>query len=392
MPVSGTQAQFQNIQSAVSVKAETKRVIFLDNLRVAIISLVVIYHGGQAYVSFYTGWPILQPDIPGINNWILGIFFSASNAFFMALLFLISAYFLPSSLDRKGFSKYISDRLVRLGLPLLFFMFLVFPLFGALTSGKSLTDFLINSYFNFSGSGAFTFGHTWFVGLLLVFSCAYAACRIARSSSTIKKSALKVPGNLAIFGFALCLALLLFVTRIVSPPGDWALFHLFEPARLPAYAAMFLAGIIAYRNGWLNKIPASAAKTWGAISIIAILLAPVIITTVGDGQDLWATGFTLASLVVSTWDALLCVGISITLIVLFRERLDSRGKILKAMADDSFAVYLIHPFILMVIQGLLLSVDLHPLIKFAIVGIVGVPLCFGLSHLIRKIPYVARVV
>lgn len=310
----------------------------------------------------------------------------------MALLFLISAYFLPGSFDRKGGSRYLSDRFVRLGLPLLFFMFIVFPFFGALKSGKSFTDFMVNTYFNFSGNGDFTFGHTWFVGLLLIFSCAYAAYRIVKPSVALKNAALKVPGNLAIFGFTLCLALLLFATRIVSPPGDWALFHIFEPARLPAYVAMFLVGIIAYRNGWVEKISVSAAKLWGAIAIIAILLSPVIITVVGDGQDLWASGFTLASLVISTWDAVLCVGITIALIVLFRERFDSRGKILKAMADDSFVVYLIHPFILMIIQGVLLSIDVHPFVKFILAGIIGVPLCFGISHMIRKIPYVAKVV
>lgn len=390
MSAQKTQAELLDIRETTGIEAKKPRVVFLDNLRVAVISLVVFYHGGQAYVSFYTGWPVSQPDIPGINNWVLGIFFSACSAFFMALLFLISAYFLPASFDRKGPSRYFSDRLIRLGLPLAFFMFLIFPLFGMLSSGKSPADFLLNTYFNFSGSGDFTFGHTWFVALLLIFSGAYAAYRILAPS--VKTIRVKVPGNLAILGFTVALALLLFAVRIVSPPGDWALFHLFEPARLPAYAAMFLAGIIAYRNGWLDQIPVSAAKIWGAAAIVAILLAPLIIIFVGDGQDLWAHGFSLASLVVSAWDALLCIGISVSLLVLFREKFNSRGKVLKAMAEDSFAVYLIHPFILMVIQGILLSIDIHPLVKVVLVGIIGLPLCFSLAHLIRKMPYVARVV
>jgi hypothetical protein len=34
---------------------------------------------------------------------------------------------------------------------------------------------------------------------------------------------------------------------------------------------------------------------------------------------------------------------------------------------------------------------LYPLLKWAVVGAVAVPLCFGLSSLIRKLPYADRV-
>jgi hypothetical protein len=34
---------------------------------------------------------------------------------------------------------------------------------------------------------------------------------------------------------------------------------------------------------------------------------------------------------------------------------------------------------------------LHPLAKFGLVSLVAVPLCFGLSSLIRKLPYADRV-
>jgi hypothetical protein len=34
---------------------------------------------------------------------------------------------------------------------------------------------------------------------------------------------------------------------------------------------------------------------------------------------------------------------------------------------------------------------LHPLVKFGLVSLVAVPLCFGLSSLICKLPYADRV-
>ena len=37
------------------------------------------------------------------------------------------------------------------------------------------------------------------------------------------------------------------------------------------------------------------------------------------------------------------------------------------------------------------NVTLYPLLKWGVVSLVAVPLCFGLSQLIRKLPYTDRV-
>jgi len=385
----------ETISETVSYPGEKdkKRIFFLDNLKIALVSLVVANHAGQAYVTINTGWPVQDTNIPEINNYILGTFFSFNSAFFMALFFLISACFLPMSLDRKGTGKYVTDRLVRLGLPILFFLFLVFPLFGYITDGdgQSFTEFLQYSYFNFT-DGLFTFGHTWFLGMLLIFSFTYAGYRLLMRPAGGKKRKLKVPGNAAILGFAVLLTLALFAIRTISAPGNFEVWHLFEPARLPAYAGMFWIGIIAYRNGWLSAIPVSTAKVWALVAIVTVLLTPAVITVFGNGQDLWAESFTLASLATSAWDAFLCVGLCVCLPVLFREKFDFRGRVLKAAADDAFVVYLIHPFILVPLQGILWGTGVPALAKFALVSIAGIALSFGIAHLIRKIPYVARVV
>jgi surface polysaccharide O-acyltransferase-like enzyme len=128
------------------------------------------------------------------------------------------------------------------------------------------------------------------------------------------------------------------------------------------------------------------------IAIATVLVTPVVITVFGNGYDLWAEGFTLASLAASAWDAFLCVGLCVSLPVLFREKFDFRGSVLKAAADDAFAVYLLHPFALIPLQGILLGTDIPAFAKFIVVSILGIALSFTIAHLVRKIPYVARVV
>ena len=41
------------------------------------------------------------------------------NTFYMYMLFLLSGYFVPRSVQKKGIKQYLSDRLLRLGLPFL---------------------------------------------------------------------------------------------------------------------------------------------------------------------------------------------------------------------------------------------------------------------------------
>lgn len=374
------------------IQKENKRAFFLDNLKVALTCLVIANHGSQAYTSINTGWVIQQGNIPEINDQIIGLFLSINNTFFMALFFLISAYFIPASYERKTISKYLKERFIRLGIPTIFFVLIVFPIFGIImNNGKmSATDFLLNKFFNLS-SGELSLGHTWYLFDLLLFSCTYALYTYLSKNKTSKRNLSNVPGNLKIAVFISILTLVLFVVRIFFPPGYFTMFHIFEPARIPSYIAMFVIGLIAYKNNWIERITVSTAYIWGAISLVTIFLTPIIQTFVLNGKDMWAKGLTLNSFIVSAWDAILCVGLCISLIVLFREKFNFQSKILKRAANDSFAVYLLHPFVLILIQGLMINVALHPFIKCIVVIVISTILCYIICHIVKKLPYVSKV-
>ena len=87
------------IQSPLSVK---QRLDYLDNLKVALTCLVVAHHAGQPYGGSGGFWYFQPQNGPQIE---LGRFFAVNAGFFMSLFFLISAYFLPSSLSKKGGKK-----------------------------------------------------------------------------------------------------------------------------------------------------------------------------------------------------------------------------------------------------------------------------------------------
>ena len=59
---------------------------------------------------------------------------------------MISAYFVPASLERKGAAKFMKDRLVKLGVPILIFMIGVFPVMGYLLLMVSRSHLLLGIY------------------------------------------------------------------------------------------------------------------------------------------------------------------------------------------------------------------------------------------------------
>jgi glucan biosynthesis protein C len=352
---------------AVLKTAPTSRIYFLDNLKVLLAVLVVLHHAAQPYGPGGSWW-IASDSISIIDYIVLGIFMAVNASFFMGLFFMISAYFVPSSLERKGAAKFMKDRLVKLGVPILIFMIGVFPVMGYLLEGKP----------------SITFGHLWFLDLLLIFSAVYVAYWLVKKPSSNVKRAF--PGTAAIVAFAVAMALITFVVSIWSPENHWVPLGLFEPFHLTQYAMLFAAGIIAYREGWIGAIPKSTAKLWSRVTILMVILL-LVIGSVTNSKE-FSGGLTLASLLGSFWEAFMCVSMCIALLSLFKNRFNSQGPIAKALANNSFTVYLIHIPIIVLLQYMLIGVAIDPLIKFAIVGAIGVLLVFAISHyVIRRLPY-----
>jgi peptidoglycan/LPS O-acetylase OafA/YrhL len=370
-------------QVSVTMQASKPRLFYLDNLKVLLIVLVVMHHAGQPYGPG-GDWPIAPEPLSEINLLVMSLFFVVNSAFFMGLFFMISAYFLPGSFDRKGPAQFVNDRLIRLGVPTIVGVLGIIPVMVYLlgTQGMSFFDFYLNNLDDLS------LGWLWFLAMLLVFAVCYVALRMASKSTKPKVTGF--PGTASILAFAGVMALLTFAVRIMSPINEWTWFHIFEPAHLPQYAMLFAAGIVAYRGGWLDKIPAATAKTWSAVAGLMVLAVPVIYFTLGDaGFD---GGLSPMALLWSAWECLLCVSMCIGLLALFKNRFSSQGRIVKAMADNAFTVYLIHIPVIIFLQYLLVGVAIDPMLKFLIVSAVAIPACFGIGHfVIRRLPIVKNV-
>ncbi|MFN2217786.1 MAG: acyltransferase family protein [Anaerolineae bacterium] len=375
------------------------RFAFIDNLRILLVILVVLHHLAITYGA-EGAWNYREGPADVITSTVLTLFVAINEAFFMGFYFLIAAYFTPGSLERKGGKQFVQDRLLRLGVPFAFQLFIVAPLLsyalGITVWGfdGSLWAYVAEYWKHYE---LLDTGPLWFIEALLIFSILYALWwRLVRLRTHKVASQSSAPGNAAVAIFALLVGLISFVVRIWLPVG-WSFAPLgFQFPHFPQYIGLFAVGIIAYRRGWLSAISQdeTRGRLWGRVAIVLIILAPILFVAGGALEGSTAAfrgGIHWQALAYALWEQFLCAGMVISLLVWFRRRCDRQGKLAREMSASAYAVYIFHASILVSVALALRNIELYPLLKFALAALIGLPICFLVGSLVRRLPLAQRI-
>lgn len=377
----------------------TSRLFFIDHLRAALVTLVVLHHVAVVYgaivPSFYYIEPPFNDPLAGLV--LLG-FALFNQAWFMGAFFLLAGYFAPGSYDRKGPGSFLKDRLLRLGTPLVIFYFVLSPIssIGYWLMPASLTGITTpltwQVYPHLLGTGPM-----WFLAMLLIFTFGYAAWRWLtrnRTSSSTSKSSL--PSYLGIGIFILALALVSYLVRIVVPIGKFVL-EFPTLAYLPQYLSFFVLGTVASRHDWLRTLRSMGVVGFVIAVVAAVALFPIafislLISLENASQQIPPFGYgTWQSAVYTLWDSIFAVGMCLGLIPLFRRFFNGQGRFGRFLSQHSYTVYVIHIPIVVFLACALRGIELAPLLKFGMASLIGVPLCFAFAYIVRKIPGGSRV-
>jgi glucan biosynthesis protein C len=380
------------------------RLFYIDHLRVALAILVVLHHVAMVYGAVLPMFYYLEPPFaaPGVIDPVaylaLLIFALFNQAWFMGAFFLLAGYFVPGSVDRKGPGAFLKERLVRLGIPLLVFYFVLNPIswLGLWLMPASLTGITTppswQAYPRFIGLGPL-----WFVAMLLVFSFGYAGWRMLagkQASSSVR--APSAPTYLGIGLFVLVLAGASFLLRMVIPLGV-TVRGFPTLAYLPQYLSLFVVGIVAFRRDWFGAVPRSMGIV-GFISaaLAAVFLFPLAFTGRLFPPDLTSVTNALGnghwqSAVYALWDSVFAVGMCLGLITLFRHTLNRQGRFGKFLYRHSYTVYLIHIPVVVAVAYTLRGIRLAPLLKFGLASLVVVPASFAVAYIVGKIPLASRI-
>jgi glucans biosynthesis protein C len=370
----------------------TTRIPAFDYLRAFVIFLVVLHHAVMAYCTGghvahggdYTKAtaPVVDPaQWDGFNLTVM-----ANDSFFMPLMFLLAGLFVRPSLARKGLARYLADRALRLGVPLLLGIVTVVPLsyyVSYLQSGGSV-DFTA-FWARMVTVGPWPSGPLWFVGALLVFDTATALI-LSRDPVRLGMrrllTALDRRSKAEWFAAFLTLAAFVFLPAlVVLGPSLWLTAGPFgiQASRIGLYGFFFVAGVIV----GADRLAAFFGNHWRRWPLLAALATMLFFTLHGAALPVIADGGLML---------LFCVAMAVGLLALAVHFGRRRSAVGDSLGANTYGIYLLHYPIVLWIQYELLPVTLGPIEKALLVLASGFALSWLAASLLRRVPGVARIV
>ncbi|MFZ6798745.1 acyltransferase family protein [Undibacterium sp. Di24W] len=362
---------------------QSSRTYFLDRIRVLLTALVILHHTAIMYGA-EGGWYLRYKASAQASGLLLTLFCSVNQAFFMGMFFLLAGYFSTRSFESKGPRRFFTDRLLRLGVPILVFGFLLGPLSIALAetpTGETVWSF----WWYLMGRATFSIGPLWFAYALLIFSVAYLLLRFLspRKFWHLPEAALSGRGVLL---FALVWGFAAFTLRLWVPTGQER--GSLQIGYFASYILLFFFGCAASQARLLEKIDRKLALPWGWISLLTIpsLFTYAILSGALKGGAFHVNGgWTMPAFAYAMWEPFVACGIMLMLLWRFRVSTNPWA-FWKKLAPLCFAAFIVHTPIVVGLGMMSQSWKDYSLAMFLTVGAASLVLSFGVAALLIKLP------
>jgi fucose 4-O-acetylase-like acetyltransferase len=371
--------RFGRAEVAVRRPPTGERLAYLDNLKTLLIAGIIASHAVMGYATFgsWTYQDVQEVTLSELVEKIYAILFlTLGGLFLMALFFLVSGLLTEDSLARKGSSRFVSDRLLRLGLPFAFYTLVAWPLLEYSLFGPFLHVGFWRSVTN--TDPVLDNGPMWFVGVLLLYSVALVAWRRLFPPPAPSEGPLHW-GHLVVLALAVGVAS--FVVRIVLPMDSN------QPLGLklwgwPEYLAMFGLGVAAARRRWLRPVPRAIARRCGIAALASTLVIVIVAVTTdlrGLEQDEYFGGWGLLALVWAMAEGVLAVSGPIWVLSFVQRHLNGSGRLRWAAARSSYAAFMLQGPVVVALALALRPADLPGDVKALVVATLGIVGSFALA-------------
>ena len=373
-----------------------------DSLRSFGILLVLLHHTVLAYVTFGFLNPAdpmatFSPIVDGAKWAGFDRIALVNDTFFMPLLFLVSGLFVWQSLKNRAVASFLLGRLKRLGIPFVIGLFVLTPLAFYPTMLEIKLVYGVSQGFgefwlNFVKGGLTQPGPLWFIWLLLAFDIVVALSyglinKLFSRSNRESNLLLDNPLIFVLVLFGLSIAAYVPMSNAFGP-SVWKGFGPFQIqiSRVFLYLLYFLAGVALGSRGLQKSALRSdgpIAKTWWAwvLAGAASYAGLTWIFTANPTSPLVRYIF-LAEM------ALMVMALA-AIFVRFGQR---SVRILNSLSANSYGIYLVHYLVIIWLQYAVLRAQMAVGIKFAIVFVGGIAICWGLTSALRRIPAVRKII
>jgi peptidoglycan/LPS O-acetylase OafA/YrhL len=367
--------------------------VWADDLKVWLVVGVIAAHAVAAWTA-NEGWVLQEPPVREPLLTLLSLASLVGVLFGRATFFLIAGSFTPPSLARKGPRRFVLDRLLRLGVPLLFFLVVMAPVVEFASDDADWDR-------GFPAFVAYTWQHpapgpTWFLEVLLLFSVGYATLRAIRSTRAAEPGGLTVRHLVAAI---VAVGLVSFLIRLAVPfaserddiPGLNDLYL----AQAPAWLAGFVLGVAGAERGWFDRPRARMSRwlfrvAWSAVTAVVLVVA-LMVGLLGYDVETFYGGWRWPALILALLEGAVAVAMPLWLCDVFRRRVRSQSALMAVLGRAAFGAFLVHQVVLV---GAVLAarrvawppeVELVAATGLAVVG------SFGLAALLVRVPGVSRV-
>ena len=371
--------------------------------------MVVAHHSCLAYTGYARFDPVnyllSTAPIVDVNRWLgFDLFILFNDIFFMSLLFFISGLFVWSSIVRKGATQFLRGRAVKLGIPFILIVVFLMPLAfypSYLMTGKG------GSYWAYWWQGIVTnqwpVGPLWFIWMLLLFDFGAALLHrykpdllislSRRSAVAVKRPGLFYAVLVAASAIVYIPSLLIFGNGLWISLGGPLVFH---ASRFLHYTVYFFAGVVVgvhcVDRSLLSEeeLLAKRWKFW-IIAALAIFLVVVVLQVALFQRP---SGLSLAARqsIYGLAVVLSCSATAFGFLAFFLRFAKKRTRVRDNLADNAYAIYLVHYVFVIWIQFSLLNVFLPALGKACIVFTGTLLASWLLCYALRRIPAVNRIV
>jgi hypothetical protein len=393
--------------AAVGQKAGGKSSLALNNMRGLVIVTVLAFHSVLAYLGSlgptafrFDESPFEWRAFPIIDSqrWYgFDIFCAWQDVYLMSLMFFLSALFTWPSLTRKGSLTFLTDRFLKLGVPLAFGLIVIMPI--ALYPAYRVTaiDPSLSAYAQHLLALPFwPNGPLWFLWQLLALTVVAAgmhryAPHLVASLSRLSSSAGNHPGRFFI-GLVMASAVAYVPMALIFTPMNWSNHGLFaiQLSRPFHYAVYYFAGLGVGAFGLEHGLLApegKLARGWAVWLALALGFLVLWMGLTALGMSYGTTAPLGLQIIIDVSFTLACASGGFFVMAGCLRFCTQRSRILDNLASKSFGMYLFHYVFVVWLQYALLGVALFAIAKAMIVFGGTLLLAWATTAALRFVPF-----